>query len=181
MWDAAQLARFLDEIKADRLYPYFRLAAYTGARRGELLFLRWSSVALDDVDPHIWIRAATVIVRGRGVEGTTKPGRVRRVSFDPGTVRVLGEHAERQAKERELVGASWPTGDWAFRMEMGTPLRTDLPGELMRDIFLRLNRARRVLMPIRFHDLRHVHATLLLQDGEPVHVVAERLAMRIRP
>ena len=67
------------------------------------------------------------------------------------------------------------TGDWVFRMEMGTPLRTDLPGELMRDTFRRLNRERRVLPPIRFHDLRHVHATLLLQDGEPVHVVAERL------
>jgi integrase len=60
-------------------------------------------------------------------------------------------------------------------MEMGTPLRIDLPGELMRDTFARLNRVRTVLPPIRFHDLRHVHATLLLQDGEPVHVVAERL------
>ena len=175
VWDARQLARFLDEIKADRLYPYFRLAAYTGARRGELLFLRWSSVVLDRDDPHIWIRGATVIVRGRRVEGTTKTGRVRRVTLDPGTAEVLREHAERQAKERELVGGSWPPGDWVFRMEMGTPLRTDLPGELMRSTFRRVNRERRVLPPIRFHDLRHVHATLLLQDGEPVHVVADRL------
>ena len=37
---------------------------------------------------------------GRRVEGTTKTGRVRRVSLDPGTVGVLREHAERQAKER---------------------------------------------------------------------------------
>jgi integrase len=175
IWDASQLARFLDEIKADRLYPYFRLAAFTGARRGELLFLRWSSVVLDGDDPHIWIRGATVIVRGRRVEGTTKTGRVRRVSLDPGTAEVLREHAERQAKERDLVVGSWPGGDWVFRMEMGTPLRTDLPGELMRSTFNRVNRERRVLPPIRFHDLRHVHATLLLQDGEPVHVVAERL------
>lgn len=175
VWDASQLARFLDEVKADRLYPYFRLAAYTGARRGELLFLRWSSVVLDGDDPHIWIRGATVIVRGRRVEGTTKTGRVRRVSLDAGTAQVLRDHAERQSKERERVGGSWPGGDWVFRMEMGTPLRTDLPGELMRSIFARLNRERRALPVIRFHDLRHVHATLLLQDGEPVHVVAERL------
>lgn len=40
----------------------------------------------------------------------------------------------------------------------------------MRDTFARLNRVRTVLPPIRFHDLRHVHATLLLQDGEPVQV-----------
>jgi integrase len=175
VWDAGQLARFLDEVKADRLYPYFRLAAYTGARRGELLFLRWSSVVLDGDDPHIWIRGATVIVRGRRVEGTTKTGRVRRVSLDAGTAQVMRDHAERQAKERELVGGSWPGGDWVFRMEMGTPLRIDLPGELMRSTFARLNRGGTILPPIRFHDLRHVHATLLLQDGEPVHVVAERL------
>lgn len=175
VWDASQLSLFLDEVKADRLYPYYRLAAYTGARRGELLFLRWSSVALDGDDPHIWIRGATGIVRGRRVEGTTKTGRVRRVSLDAGTAQVLRDHAERQAKERELVGGSWPGGDWVFRMEMGTPLRIDLPGELMRSTFVRLNHKKRVLPPIRFHDLSHVHATLLLQDGEPVHVVAERL------
>ena len=175
VWDAKQLALFLEEIRADRLYPYFRLAAYTGARRGELLFLRWPSVVLDGDDPHLWIRGAAVIVRGRRVEGTTKTGRVRRVSLDPGTAEILREHAERQAKEREVVGGSWPPGDWVFRMEMGTPLRTDLPGELMRSTFRRVNREHQVLPPIRFHDLRHVHATLLLQDGEPVHVVAERL------
>ena len=45
----------------------------------------------------------------------------------------------------------------------------------MRSTFARLHRERRALPVIRFHDLRHVHATLLLQDGEPVHVVAERL------
>jgi len=50
------------------------------------------------------------------------------VRLDPGTVEILREHAERQAKERERVGGSWPTDDWVFRMEMGTPLRTDLPG-----------------------------------------------------
>ena len=74
-----------------------------------------------------------------------------------------------------MVGGSWPPGNWVFRMEMGTPLRTDLPGELMRSTFRRLNREQQGVPPIRFHDLRHVHATLLLQDGEPVHVVAERL------
>jgi len=175
VWDARQLTRFLEEIGADRLYPYFRLAAYTGARRGELLFLRWPNVVLEGDDPHLWIRGAAVIVRGRRVEGTTKTGRVRRVSLDPGTAKIMREHAERQAKERERVGGSWPLGDWVFRMEMGTPLRTDLPGELMRSTFRRVNREHQVLPPIRFHDLRHVHATLLLLDGEVVHVVAERL------
>jgi integrase len=73
------------------------------------------------------------------------------------------------------VGPSWPEGDRVFRMEMGTPLRTDLPGELMRDTIRKLNTNGVRLPAVRFHDLRHVHATLLLQAGVPVHVVAARL------
>lgn len=175
VWDAEQLGRFLDAVAGDRLYPFFRLAAYTGARRGELLFLRWSSVVLDDDDPHIWIRGATAIVRGRRVEGTTKTGRVRRVTIDAGTVEVLRQHAERQLKEAETVGASWPDSDRVFRMEMGTPLRTDLPGEIMRATIRSLTKSGPPLPAMRLHDLRHVHATLLLQAGVPVHVVAARL------
>jgi integrase len=83
--------------------------------------------------------------------------------------------AERQARERELVGPSWPDSDRVFRMEMGTPLGTDLPGELMRDTIRKQNNNGAKLPAMRFHDLRHVHATLLLQAGEPVHVVAARL------
>jgi hypothetical protein len=119
VWNTEQLAVFLDVLKDDRLYPYFRLAAYTGARRGELLFLTWSNVDLHSADPHVWIRGSTVLVRGRRVDGGTKTGRVRRVSLDPGTVRVLRRHAERQARERALVGPSWPDSDRVFRMEMG--------------------------------------------------------------
>lgn len=168
IWDAEHLARFLDAVASDRLYPFFRLAAYTGARRGELLFLRWASVVLDGEDPHVWIRGATAIVRGHRVDGTTKTGRARRVSIDPGTVEVLRQHAERQAKECEVVGASWPDDDRVFRMEMGTPLRTDLPGEVLRSTVQRLNEEGPPLPAIRLHDLRHVHATLLLKAGVPV-------------
>ena len=145
VWDASQLARFLDEVKADRLYPYFRLAAYTGARRGraavpavvECGARRRRPAHLDQGGDGDRPRPAR--------RGHDQDGRVRRVSLDAGTAQVLRDHAERQAKERELVGGSWPGGDWVFRMEMGTPLRTDLPGELMRSTFRRLNRERRVL------------------------------------
>lgn len=174
VWDASQLARFLDEIKADRLYPYYRLAAYTGARRGELLFLRWSRVSSMTSTPHLDQGGdgdrPRPTGRGHDQDGSSTSGEPRSGHCE-GPARARGAPGE----ERELVGASWPTGHWVFRMEMGTPLRTDLPGELMRATFRRVNRERQVLTPIRFHDLRHVHATLLLQDGEPVHVVAERL------
>jgi integrase len=114
----------------------------------------------------------------------TKTGRARRVSIDPGTVQALRDHAERQAKDREVVGGGWPDTDLVFRMEIGGPLRVDMPGELMRHTIARLNAEAETgddaasLRAIRLHDLRHVHATLLLKAGVPVHVVAARLGHR---
>lgn len=180
VWNAEQLGRFLDAVRTDRLYPFFRVAAYTGARRGELLYLKWSSVGLDGDDPHIWITGSTAIVRGRRVEGMTKTGHARRVSIDPGTAQVLRDHGERQEKEREIVGSGWPDDNRVFRMEMGGPLRTDLPGEVMRATTKRLNKRGDAapLPALRLHDLRHVHATLLLKAGVPAHVVAARLGHR---
>ncbi len=175
MWGTEELRRFLDALNEHRLFPFFRLSAYTGARRGELFYLTWSDVHLNDPDPHVWITGSTAIVRGHRVEGTTKTGRARRVSIDPGTVTALRAHAETQAAERSLVGAGWPDNDKVFRMEMGGPLRTDLPGEVMRAAIRSLDENGPPLRPIRLHDLRHVHATLLLKAGVPVHVVAARL------
>lgn len=185
MWDAEQLGRFLAAVRKDRLYPFFRVAAFTGARRGELLFLRWADVHLDGDDPHVWITGSTVVVRGNRVDGTTKTGRARRVSIDPGTVQALREQAERQEREREVVGGGWPDTDRVFRMEMGGQMRIDLPGEVLRSTVAAINKAAegrgrkvRPLPRIRLHDLRHIHATLLLKAGVPVHVVAARLGHR---
>jgi integrase len=62
-------------------------------------------------------------------------------------------------------------------MEIGSPLFPDVAGSLMRRTVAAINagHAKPVLPPMRLHDLRHVHATLLLKAGVPVHVVAARL------
>ncbi len=117
------------------------------------------------------------MVRGHRVEGTTKSGRSRSVSIDPGTVEILRGHAERQAKERERASGSWRESRHVFRMEMGTPLYGEAPGSVLRAAVRDFNEANptKQLPPMRLHDLRHVHATLLLKAGVPVHVVAARL------
>jgi len=170
-------ARSSNAVSTHRLYAFFRLAAYTGARRGELLHLRWDDVELDGGHPHIVVRGSVTMVEGRRVEGTTKTGRVRMVGIDAGTVAALREHAGRQAKERERACGSWVEGGHVFRMEIGSPLFPDVAGSLMRRTVEAINACqdKPVLPPMRLHDLRHVHATLLLKAGIPVHVVAARL------
>ena len=97
-----ELRRFLVAAEGHRLYAFFRLAAYTGARRGEMLYLRWSHLALD-VRETTFAGSESVVERQR-VEGTTKWDRSRVVSLDAGTVAVFREHRARQVAERLKAG-----------------------------------------------------------------------------
>ena len=81
VWTPGQLRVFLMAASSHRLYAFYRLAAYTGARRGELLNLRWADV--DWKAPAIRVRGSVAIVGGERIEGTTKGGRERTVSLDP--------------------------------------------------------------------------------------------------
>ena len=90
-----QLRAFLDTASQHRLFAFYRLAAYTGARRGELLNLRWHDIDLDHGE--VRITGSAAVIAGQRIEGTTKSGRSRTVSIDPSTVQVLRDHRKRQA------------------------------------------------------------------------------------
>lgn len=175
VWTPGELGRFLDHASSHRLFAFFHLAAYTGARRGELLNLAWSDIDL--AGRSIVIAGSAAVVDGRRIAGTTKGGRRRTVSIDPLTVRVLQAHRSRQAQERLLIESDWPDSNLVFRTAFGKPLYPDTPSQLMPKLIEQYNRANpgKPLRRIRLHDLRHVHATTLLLAGEPVHVVAARL------
>lgn len=182
VWDAAQLRLFLDQVKDHQWFPLYRLAAYSGARRGELLALKWSDV--DWSNNLIRIRASAGMVENRRVEGTTKSGRERRVSLDEQTIAALREHRKRQIGQQEVAGASWEDTGLVFTNGLGRPIYpTSVYARLVRAVSdynaaneVRPKREQGSPLPrSRFHDLRHVHATLLLKAGVPVHVVAARL------
>jgi integrase len=80
VWTAEQLHAFLTAAQPHRLFAFSRLAAYTGARRGELLYLRWQAVDLESAE--VTFGGSTAVIRGQRVEGTTKGGRSRTVSID---------------------------------------------------------------------------------------------------
>ncbi len=190
IWTPAQLAIFLQQAARHRLFAFYRLAAYTGARRGELLALEWCEVDLDD--GAVMLRGSTDVIDGERVDDTTKSGRSRIVSLDAGTVAVLREHRRRQLEERMKAGPMWVESGAVFTTEDGQPIFPDtvslLMGKLIRDHNAPaipgrgrghprqpLPKPAEPLPRIRLHDLRHVHATTLLLAGVPVHVVANRL------
>ena len=174
VWSPVELRTFLDSTREHRLFPFFYLAAYTGARRGELLHLRWSDVNLDAAT--LGIRGTAAVIAGQRVEGSTKGGHAREVTLDASAVAVLRAHGASQDRERLAAGPDWSAGDYVFTRGAGLPIYPDTPSQLLPKLIERHNRAGGVQLPrIRLHDLRHVHATVLLLGGVPAHVVAARL------
>jgi integrase len=73
VWTVGQLRAFLNTAREHRLFAFFHVAAYTRARRGELLNLQWSAVDLDGMK--ITITGSTAVIGGERIIGTTKSGR----------------------------------------------------------------------------------------------------------
>ncbi len=181
IWTPEQLRTFLDAVRSHRLYAFYRLAAYSGARRGELLHLRWPDVDLDGLQ--ITIKGSTAVIAGQRVEGTTKSGRSRVVPIDEGTARVLREHRRLQEEDEDKAGEEWQGNEsrYVFTTGWGEPIHPDSVGWLMTKTIRAHNKPEEGTQPknplphARVHDLRHIHATTLLLAGVPVHVVAARL------
>lgn len=168
VWTAAELKKFLDSVAQDRLYAISVLASMTGMRRGELLALRW--VDLDLEAAQVAVRRSSVAVGYDVIDGETKAGPARTVALDPATVAAMRAHRKRQLEERLAFGELWTDTGLVFAREDGTAIH---PHSLMRFFEHRIKNAD--VPTIRFHDLRHTHATLGLAAGVPAKVMQERL------
>jgi integrase len=183
VWDKAQLRSFLTHAGQHRLGAFYHLAAYTGARRGELLYLRWSAVDLDKRE--LAIRGSTAFVKGERIQGSTKTGHSRVISIDQTTTQVLKRHRDMQDVERKQLRMR-PTGeeDFLFANEAGEQIHPDTVTGLMAKLIASCNASVEGEAPAdrlpkaRLHDLRHLHATMLLMAKVPVHVVSARLGHR---
>lgn len=167
-----ELKQFLTVASSHRLYFFFRLSAYTGARRGELLALRWS-----DFDGKTITISKNRTMAGSEVveQNSTKGGNngQRRVTLDSETIEQFKEHRKRQLTERLSIGEHWQETGYIFVQENGLPLGIKTVSDLYKKLIKRAG-----LRPNRLHDQRHLHATELLRLGEPLHVVAQRLGHR---
>jgi len=166
-----QTRTLLTTAKGDRFEALYLLAVTTGMRRGELLALRWREVDLGAF-PTIQVRA-TLQKTKEGFQYTEpKSARSRRkIALTTAAAAAVRTHRARQQEERLRVGPAWQNNDLVFCTHEGRPL---LGSNLLnRNFWPLLTKAG--LPRIRFHDLRHTAATLLLlQDVHP-KVVSEML------
>lgn len=165
VWTAEQARDFLSRTQDHDLAMLWAVALATGMRRAELVGLVWECVDLDFGS--LEIKQATTTVRGRAIPSLGKTSAAhRRIHLDAPIPDQLRDHHDRQRERFSAVGPN----DAVFTDRRGRPLH---PGELTKR-FQAL--ARRLdLPPIGLHGLRHTAATLMLNNGVPVHLVANRL------
>jgi len=167
---ADQVRALLSVAKQGRNEALYYLAVTTGLRRGELLALRWDH--LDWETGQIRILQQLQRINGMGLvfsEPKTTSGR-RSVVLGPSVLEKLREHSKRQQLVRQFAGKRWQENGLIFPSSIGTPYE---PRNLIREFKSDLKKAG--LPNIRFHDLRHTAATLMLQEGIHPKVVQERL------
>jgi integrase len=164
-----ETARLLATAKETRLHAPILLAVATGMRRGEILALRWEDADL----------AAAKLVVNRTLQQTRgglsfkqpKTAKSRRVvKLGPLVTDALRSHRAALAQERLRFGPTYQDEGLIFPGPDGKPWQPDA----LTDAFLAF--ARKHGFPgLRFHDLRHTHATQLLRHGMHPKIVSERL------
>lgn len=161
---------FLDKARSDRFEALYVLAITAGLRRGELLGLRWDDADLERGT----LRVGRALVREGGCHklGETKTRRGRRqVNLTPRTVAALKAHRKRQLEHRVKLADLYGDDGLIFSSEIGTTLN---PENLVKRSFKPLLK-KAGLPEIRFHDLRHTCATLLMGRGVHPKLVQELL------
>lgn len=169
-WSAEQLAEFFDAISGHHLEYLLYVMATTGVRRGEALGMRWSDVDIKRSALHLR-RALTRAPDGALELGELKTCTPRRVVMPASTLCIVKLQRERQRLWQLCAGDAWDNNlDLVFTERDGAHLT---PQRITHQ-FRRLVR-RTALPTIRLHDLRHSHATILLEAGVSLHVVSKRL------
>jgi integrase len=169
---AEEMRRLLEAAGGDRLEALYVLAVTTGMRRGELLGLKWTDVDLEGA--RVSVRRTLIRTGGgKGIAlGDPKTKRSRRtVRLTQRAVEALRSHLERQLVEIETLGDLYGDQGLVFTTEAGTPIN---PSNLRQRSFAPLLE-RAGLPHVRFHDLRHTCATLLLGRGVHPKFVQELL------
>jgi integrase len=170
--DVVRLFRLAQESDPD-LATFVMLAASSGARRGELIALRWKDIDLDRGT--LSIERGLVLVDGQLIEQGTKTHQSRRITLDATTKENLSLHRSRMEDAARLAGATINSDSFVFSetLDGSAPWRPDSTSRAFRSLCKRCGVA-----GVRLHDIRHYVATRLLTAGVDVRTVAGRLGHR---
>lgn len=161
-----QARTLLETAREDGMEALYTIAVHCGLRQGELLALRWDDVDLEAGTLRV-NRTLTVTKNGPAFAAPKTAKSRRSVRLTAGAVEALKRHSARQAQEILRMDTLYRDQGLVFASEVGTPLnRHNLNSRSFKPLLERAG-----LPKIRFHDLRHTCATLLLsRDVHPKFV-----------
>ena len=165
--DVSQARRLVTAAKGTRLLVPIVVAVATGLRRGELFGLKWSDIDFEK-------RQLTVrrqIGRGGVIDETTKSeAGARDIALPMHVIDALRTHCAAQLEGRLAIGTDYVDRGFVFANQFGMPWNPDgistLYSRIVRDAGV---------PKVRFHDLRHSAASIMIAEGVPITVVADVL------
>lgn len=164
-----QTEQLIESAKNTDIYIPIMIAIYTGARRGEVLGLNWENVNLEKgtikiVDNLCTTKEGLIIKQPKTSSGT------RTIAISNTLVEILKKHKIKQLEYKMKLGKEYKDNNMVCCYEDGrlfNPKRFSAKfNELLKNNNLPL---------IRFHDLRHSHASLLVKLGVEPKIISERL------
>ncbi|OMC95952.1 site-specific integrase [Paenibacillus odorifer] len=170
-WEKHEIKKFLGLAKTEcsqRDHLMFHLLIYTGARKGEILALRWNDI--DFRNKQLSLNKTLFQDKTGFMSLTSKTAASRRIlSLDDTSIGLL-----RKRRSEQNRGTVTPIGTkddrLIFAREDETPIRLAYPNDKLAEI-IRLHK----LHPVTVHGLRHTHASLLFEAGASIKEVQERL------
>ena len=168
--DEDQARSLLIAARGRRLEALFKVSITTGLREGEILGLKWGDLDWDKNQLNVQRQLQRIPKTGLVFSEPKTSAGLRMIELGSDTIASLKAHFNRQRLEKNFKGEIWQENDLIFPSSNGTPLD---PRNLIRQFKLLLVEAN--LPDIRFHDLRHTAASLMLKQGVSIKVVQERL------
>lgn len=155
--NAYEVTKLLNAVKNTNIYLPVLLAISTGMRRGEVLGLTWKNV---DIDNSIITITQAIVPTNNGIEITTPKTKnsIRRISIPETLKTVLAKYKKKSSCE------------YVCSNEFNELIKPSYLNHKFKEILLDNN-----LPEIRFHDLRHSHASLLVSQGVQPKIISERL------
>ncbi len=176
---AEEVKKILVNAKEDKLYPIIALEIYTGLRKGEIMALKWENISFDQEELQVEGNLCRV-VKEINADGskcyeykimepkTAKSKRV--VPLLPGAIEALKMQQAMQAQDKEMYSEIYNDQGLVFTRCDGTFLSQRAFMDKYHAFLKRYG-----VSDVRFHDLRHTFATLLLEAGEEPKAIQELL------
>ena len=162
--------RFLDTCTTESWRTIFHTLIWTGIRRSELLGLQWNDL---DLDMALMTIRRSLVRLQNGTYVTDEPktsSGARSLDLAPSTCLLLKQHRADQERDVELLGIPSSQANFVFGHPDGTPRTPSTVTQQFRRFASRAG-----LSGVRLHDLRHTHASLMLQQGTDIKTISTRL------